>query len=174
MPRTSLGIFFFSLLSRQEFFLFTYFFDVMKKEKTTRSLLGAWVCELANKLYNESEKVITRTEAFRRAHRVRELLESLGMGKVTFRFEKLDGGIRVATGTLCKGIDPEFDKVVEERRSKERRSKEEDSLNFTYWDLEKHGFRTFSAARNVRIIEVVIPSKEEKDKHVSPDLIEFV
>ena len=169
MPRTSLGIFFLSLLSRQEFFLFTYFFDVMKKEKTTRSLLGAWVCELANKLYNESEKVITRTEAFRRAHRVRELLESLGMGKVTFRFEKLDGGIRVATGTLCKGIDPEFDKVVEERRSKE-----EDSLNFTYWDLEKHGFRTFSAARNVRIIEVVIPSKEEKDKHVSPDLIEFV
>ena len=144
----------------------------MKKEKTTRSLLGSWVCELANNLYNESETLITRTEAFRRAHLVRELLESLGMGKVTFRYEKLDGGIRVATGTLCNGIDPLFDSY--DYKSDLGEYQESDSLNFTYWDLEKHGFRTFSAARNVRIIEVVIPSNDEKDHQVSPDLIEFV
>ena len=55
----------------------------MKKEKTTKSLLGAWVCELANRLMNECETPMTRTEAFRRAHLVRELLENLGKGKVT-------------------------------------------------------------------------------------------
>ena len=55
----------------------------MKKEKTTKSLLGAWVCELANNLMNECETPMTRTEAFRRAHLARELLENLGKGKVT-------------------------------------------------------------------------------------------
>ena len=55
----------------------------MKKEKTTKSLLGAWVCELANNLMNECETPMTRTEAFRRAHLARELLEKLGQGKVT-------------------------------------------------------------------------------------------
>ena len=157
----------------------------MKKEKTTRSLLGSWVCELANNLYNESETLITRTEAFRRAHLVRELLESLGMGKVTFRYEKQNGDLREAYGTLREGIDPAFDKVLKDLKDLKdvkdcgghdgrRRERNQDSLNFTYWDLEKHGFRTFSAARNVRIIEVVIPSKDEKDHQVSPDLIEFV
>ena len=130
----------------------------MKKEKTTKSLLGAWVCELANNLMNECETSMTRTEAFRRAHLARELLEKLGQGKVCFQYRKQDGELREAYGTLRAGIDPVFDKYVEERRSKERRSKHEDSLNFTYWDLEKNGFRTFSAARLVKIVAVAIPN----------------
>jgi hypothetical protein len=150
----------------------------MKKEKTTKSLLGAWVCELANNLMNECETPMTRTEAFRRAHLARELLEKLGQGKVTFQYEKQNGDLREAMGTLRWGIDPTTptrppqgeDSVTPPRR----RRREPDSLNFTYWDLEKHGFRTFSAARIVKIIAVAIPNYKEVVEHVSPDLIEFV
>ena len=150
----------------------------MKKEKTTKSLLGAWVCELANNLMNECETPMTRTEAFRRAHLARELLEQLGQGKVTFQYEKQDGDLREAMGTLRWGMDPTTptrppqgeDSVTPPRR----RRREPDSLNFTYWDLEKHGFRTFSAARIVKIIAVAIPNYKEVVEHVSPDLIEFV
>ena len=150
----------------------------MKKEKTTKQLLGAWVCELANKLMNECETPMTRTEAFRRAHLVRELLENLGKGKVCFQYRKQDGELREAMGTLRRGIDPTTPTIPPQGEASvtppRGRRRGEDSLNFTYWDLEKHGFRTFSAARNVRIIEVVIPSKEEKNNQNSPDLIEFV
>ena len=150
----------------------------MKKEKTTKSLLGAWVCELANNLMNECETPMTRTEAFRRAHLARELLEKLGQGKVTFEYKKKNGDLREAMGTLRWGIDPTTptrpprgeDSVTPSRR----RRREPDSLNFTYWDLEKHGFRTFSAARIVKIIAVAIPNYKEVVEHVSPDLIEFV
>ena len=150
----------------------------MKKEKTTRSLLGAWVCELANKLYNESEKVITRTEAFRRAHLVRELLENLGKGKVTFQYEKQNGDLREAMGTLRRGIDATTPTIPPQGEASDThprgRRRGEDSLNFTYWDLEAHGFRTFSAARIVKIIAVAIPNYREVVEHDSPDLIEFV
>ena len=147
-----------------------------KNNQEEKNLMNRWVFDHANAMMDEFN--MNRSEAFRRAHRVRELLEKLGQGVVTFEYEKQDGTLRLAQGTLCKGIDPTTptrppqgeDSVTPPRR----RRREPDSLNFTYWDLEKHGFRTFSAARNIRIIEVVIPSKEEKDKQVSPDLIEFV
>ena len=54
------------------------------KKKETRSLMGAWVCELAYRLMDE--ECMTRSEAFRRAHLTRELLENLGQGKVTFLY----------------------------------------------------------------------------------------
>jgi len=62
-------VFFLFLPSRQEIF-FIKFFDVMKKRKQqeVRSLLGAWVCDMANKLMNESEVPMTRQEAFKQAH----------------------------------------------------------------------------------------------------------
>ena len=132
----------------------------MKKEKTTKELLGAWVCDLANLLMEE--ECVTRSDAFKRAYLVRDLLENLGQGKVTFQYMKQNGDEREAMGTLRMGIDPTTptrppqgeDSVTPPRG----RRREPDSLNFTYWDLEKHGFRTFSAARIVKIIAVAIPN----------------
>ena len=151
-----------------------------KKEKTTRSLLGAWVCELANNLCNESEIPMTKSEAFRKAHMARELLERLGEGVVTFEYEKKDGTRRTARGTLCKGVDVAFDTYETPTKPPQGeasvtpprgRRRGVDPTNFTYWDLEEHGFRTFSAARLVKIIAVAIPNYRENENH---ELIEFV
>ena len=114
------------------------------KQQEERSLLGAWVCDMANRLMNESEVPMTQSEAFRQAHLVRRLLEKLGEGKVEFGYLKIGKGLRTAVGTLCKGFDPVFDNYV--RKTTENNRKTE-TLNFTYWDLEKHYFRTFSALR---------------------------
>ena len=108
------------------------------------------------------EECVTRSDAFKRAYLVRDLLENLGQGKVTFQYMKQNGDEREAMGTLRMGIDPTTptrppqgeDSVTPPRR----RRREPDSLNFTYWDLEKKGFRTFSAARLVKIIAVAIPN----------------
>ena len=135
----------------------------MKKEKTTKQLLGAWVFDHANAMIEELN--MDRSEAFRRAHLARELVAALGQGKVCFQYKKQNGDLREAYGTLRRSIDPAFDKYVEERRSKERRSKHEESLNFTYWDLEKKGFRTFSAARLVKIVAVAIPNYREIENY---------
>jgi len=106
--------------------------------------LGAWVCDMANRLMNESEVPMTQSEAFRQAHLVRRLLEKLGEGEVTFLYKEKGGGLRVAFGTLCAGVDPAFDNYV--HKTVENNHKTE-TLNFTYWDLERHAFRTFSALR---------------------------
>ena len=138
-----------------------------KKEKTTRSLLGAWVCELANNLCNESETPITKSEAFRKAHLVRELLEGLGEGVVTFEYLKKDGSRRWAYGTLCKGVDPKFDAYETPTKPPQGeasvtpprgRRRGVDPTSFTYWDLKEHGFRTFSALGLIQILHVRIVS----------------
>ena len=142
----------------------------MKKEKTTKELEVAWVCMLANRLMEEA--CMTRSEAFRRAHLVRELLEKLGQGKVTFLYVKQNGEEREAMGTLRSGIDPVFDAYVYKDEAKTNQQAE--SLNFTYWDLEKKGFRTFSAARLVKIVAVAIPNYREIENYELHELIEFV
>ena len=147
-----------------------------KNNQEEKNLMNRWVFDHANAMMDEFN--MNRSEAFRRAHLARELLEQLGQGKVTFQYEKQNGDLREAMGTLRWGIDPTTptrppqgeDSVTSPRR----RRREPDSLNFTYWDLEKHGFRTFSAARIVKIIAVAIPNYKEVVEHVSPDLIEFV
>ena len=147
-----------------------------KNNQEEKNLMNRWVFDHANAMMDEFN--MNRSEAFRRAHLVRDLLEKLGQGKVTFQYEKQNGDLREAMGTLRWGIDPTTptrpprgeDSVTPPRR----RRREPDSLNFTYWDLEKHGFRTFSAARIVKIIAVAIPNYKEVVEHVSPDLIEFV
>ena len=128
-----------------------------KKEKTTRSLLGAWVCELANNLCNESEIPMTKSEAFRKAHMARELLEHLGEGVVTFEYLKKDGSRRTARGTLCNGVDVAFDNHVYANEKLDQ-NYTPGSTNFTYWDVEKHGFRTFGALGLIKIIDVRIIS----------------
>lgn len=147
-----------------------------KNNQEEKNLMNRWVFDHANVMMDEFN--MNRSEAFRRAHLARELLEQLGQGKVTFEYKKKNGDLREAMGTLRWGIDPTTptrapqgeDSVTPPRR----RRREPDSLNFTYWDLEKHGFRTFSAARIVKIIAVAIPNYKEVVEHVSPDLIEFV
>ena len=138
-----------------------------KKEKTTRSLLGAWVCELANNLCNESDIPMTRREAFRKAHMARELLERLGEGVVTFEYEKKDGTRRTARGTLCNGVDVAFDTYETPTKPPQGeasvtppwgRRRGVDPTNFTYWDVEKHGFRTFGALGLIQILHVRIVS----------------
>ena len=129
-----------------------------KKEKQEmRNYLGAWVCELANNLLDESERVMTRSEAFRKAHLTRELLERLGEGEVKFKYKKQNGDERTAHGTLTTGIDPMFDNHEYKGKNIEK-NYAEDTTNFNYWDLEKHGFRTFSALRLLEINEVRIIS----------------
>ena len=132
----------------------------MKKEKTTKEQLGAWVCDLANKLMDE--ECITRSEAFKQAHLTRELLENLGKGKVCFQYKKQNGDSREAYGTLRRGIDPTTPTIPPQGEASvthpRGRRRDLESLNFTYWDLEKKGFRTFSAARLVKIVAVAIPN----------------
>ena len=131
-----------------------------RKQQEVRSLLGAWVCDMANRLMNESEVPMTQSEAFRQAHLVRQLLEKLGEGRVVFMYWKYSGGMRMAIGTLCKGIDPAFDNYVHKTVENNRKT---ETLNFTYWDLGKHAFRMFSAARVVKIIAVAKPNSEENN-----------
>jgi len=130
-------------------------------------LLKSFVCSLAMRLYDEES--VSIKEAFKRAHLVEDLLEKLGQGKVTFLYKKQNGDEREAQGTLRAGIDPVFDAY--EYKNDVRTNQNAESLNFTYWDLEKHGFRTFSALRVVKIIAVAIPNYRENENH---ELIEFV
>ena len=121
--------------------------DIMTKEQ---KLLNRWTLDLANQLIDEGW---TRQEAFKQAHLTRRLLECLGMGTVVFEYEKKDGSVRRARGTLCKGISKDFDHYEYKTES----SRPFDV--FTYYDLDAPGFRTFSAMKLVRIIETVIKSK---------------
>ena len=147
-----------------------------KNNQEEKNLMNRWVFDHAYAMMDEFN--MNRSEAFRRAHLARELVVALGQGKVVFEYEKKDGTLRLARGTLCKGIDPTTPTRPPQGEASvtppRRRRREPDSLNFTYWDLEKHGFRTFSAARIVKIIAVAIPNYREVVEHVSPDLIEFV
>ena len=137
----------------------------MNKEKQEEMrLLKSFVCSLAMRLYDEES--VSIKEAFKRAHLVEDLLEKMGQGKVTFLYKKQNGDEREAQGTLRAGIDPVFDAY--EYKNDVRTNQNAESLNFTYWDLEKKGFRTFSAARLVKIIAVAIPNYREHE------LIEFV
>lgn len=130
------------------------------KKLEERSLLGAWVCDMANRLMNESEVPMTQSEAFRQAHLVRRLLEKLGEGSVMFLYLKKDRVLRMTVGTLCKGIDPLFDNYVRKTVENNRKTQ---TLNFSYWDLEKHYFRTFSA---LGVRDIITASKFNKEtKH---------
>ena len=121
----------------------------MKKEKSTNELLQAFVFGLANKLMNEG--CMTRSEAFRRAHLVKDLLEKLGEGRVVFMYEKQDGTTRQAHGTLCHGVSEGYDNYRYKKIMTSTNSRPND-LYFTYWDLDREAFRAFSALRIVKII----------------------
>ena len=137
-----------------------------KNNQEEKNLMNRWVFDHAYAMMDEFN--MNRSEAFRRAHLARELVEALGQGIVVFEYEKKDGTLRLARGTLCKGISEKYDayEYKTDSHEKDKYSK----LDIPYWDLDKEAFRNFSVVNVKRIVEVVIKSKNQN----SPDLIEFV
>ena len=98
-----------------------------------------------------------RSEALRQGHLTSKLLEELGRGEVRFVYQKKDGTLREARGTLCHGISEAFDNY--EYKMDSLVSECAPGLWFQYWDLDREAFRTFSAECVKEIIEVRIPQK---------------
>jgi hypothetical protein len=124
----------------------------MNKQELLR-LKRAWVFDHANEMIEEFN--MGRSEAFRQAYLVHDLLEALGQGEVTFRYEKKDGNDRLARGTRCRGISEQYDNYHygdDPRKKKDKYLRLEQS----YWDLDKQSFRSFSIASVKEIVSVVI------------------
>ena len=83
------------------------------------------------------------------AHLNRELILHLGSGRVWFIYMKEDGTLREARGTLCNGISQKFDEY--EYKNNFSTDSRWPTETFTYWDLEKEGFRTFKASNLIKI-----------------------
>lgn len=116
-------------------------------------LLKRWTLDLANALIDEGCR---RNKAFTLAHKARMVLGLLGLGVVTFEYEKKDGTIRHARGTLCKGVCQEYDDYIVKGGKKT-----EPKLGlFSYWDLDANGFRSFDIRKNIKVIQTVIKSNE--------------
>ena len=126
-----------------------------------------WVLDHAYAMMEEFN--MKRSEAFRQAYLVKDLLDALGQGVVVFEYEKKDGTSRLAQGTLCKGVSEKYDAYEYKKDSQDK--DKYPKLDIPYWDLDKEAFRNFSVARVVRIHGVVIPSFRE---NVDQELIEFV
>jgi len=69
---------------------------------------------------------------------------------VTFYYEKDDGTVRKARGTVRHGISRKFDEYVYVKADKASYY-EWPREDFTYWDLDKEQFRTFKASRLLKI-----------------------
>lgn len=124
----------------------------MNKQELLR-LKRAWVFDHANEMIEEFN--MGRSEAFRQAYLVHDLLEALGQGEVTFRYEKKDGNDRLARGTRCRGISEQYDNYHygdDPRKKKDKYLRLEQS----YWDLDKQSFRSFSIASVKEIVSLVI------------------
>ena len=116
--------------------------------KEAKRQLDQWVMELAHFL--ETEYGLEWKVALQKAHLTKTILGLMGTSVVRFTYTKKDGTVREARGTLCRELSKEFaayeyvnavDEVVWPRAT------------FTYWDLERQGFRTFSAERLKEIID---------------------
>lgn len=125
-----------------------------KNNQEEKNLMNRWVFDHANAMMDEFN--MNRSEAFRRAHLARELVVALGQGKVVFEYEKKDGTLRLARGTLCKGISEKYDAY--EYKTDSLDNDKYPKLDISYWDLDKEAFRNFSAARLVKIVAVAIPN----------------
>ena len=123
-----------------------------KKQKYSMSefqrLLCSWTMELAS--FFEDECDMDQKTALEKAHLNRSLQMYLGDGVVTFYYEKDDGTVRKARGTLEHGISRKFDEYVYVR-GRDSYEYEWPREDFTYWDLDKEQFRTFKASRLLKI-----------------------
>jgi hypothetical protein len=113
-----------------------------KNEKATvRRLMNSWALRLAHQMMDEH--TISLNNALNKAYGARGILERMGKGVAIFYYLKEDGSLRKARGTLHRGIDPDFDNYKGKGKAKRDNSNTEGI--YTYWDLDRHAFRTFKA-----------------------------
>ena len=110
-------------------------------------LLCRWTMELA--AFLQERRPMDRKKAMELAHLNRELITRLGSGRVWFVYRKEDGSLREAQGTLCNDISQKFDEY--EYKNNFSTDSRWPTETFTYWDLEKEGFRTFKASNLIKI-----------------------
>ena len=108
-------------------------------------LRGSWVMERANRMADEFG--MSQSDACRKAHLAWNLLVLMGKDIVTFQYRKLDGTLRQARGTLDPFKDPAFleamYKLAEQRCGHEDEPYDISLDTVNYWDMDKHGWRTF-------------------------------
>ena len=114
--------------------------------------MNRWLFEVANKLIDEGS--LSRKVAFQQALLTRELLDSLGRGEVRFVYEKQDGTLREARGTLRRGISKALDNYNYKLVVDDLIAAGLGGTSFPYWDLDREAFRTFSADRIIEIKDV--------------------
>ena len=118
-----------------------------------RKLLLRWTMQLAHTI--QEKEGLTLSQSMRLAALTCKLLQGLGKGVCCFTYMKEDGEVREARGTLHRGIDPDFDNY--KGKGKARRDNSNTEGIYTYWDLDRHAFRTFKAFNLIGE-----PSKNEK------------
>ena len=118
-----------------------------KKKKSDlqvlQTLLRKWAFYFANRLMNEYN--LTRKAAFKQAFLTLKLMDALGRGEVLFVYEKQDGTLREARGTLCHGISEAFDNY--KYKTDVTDNDRDTGTNITYWDLDREAFRSFSVLK---------------------------
>ena len=122
---------------------------VQKKKRLTKTqrLLNAWVMRLAHHMSDEYGMGMGK--ALKLAYMAAAVLNRLGKGEAEFVFLKDDGSLHSARGTLCRGIDPDFDNYEGKGDGKRRDNSNTEGI-YTYWDLERHAFRTFKAINLIK------------------------
>ena len=116
--------------------------------KETQRLMSSWVLRLAHHI--SDEYVMGMGKALKLAYMAAAVLNRLGKGEAEFVFLKDDGSLRKVRGTLCRGIDPDFDNYEGKGDGKRRDNSNTEGI-YTYWDLEKHAFRTFKAINLIKV-----------------------
>ena len=103
-----------------------------------RRLGNRWVFDCANRLI--AEEGMERKRAFQQAAKAFHLLGQLGQGEVRFEYLKVNGELRKARGTLCRGISSELDSY--EFKGGRDDTGRTDAGSIVYFDLDKGEFRS--------------------------------
>ena len=141
-----------------------------KKRSETAKMLQSWTMQLAH--YLNDEENLPWSDALKLAHLNCSLLYNLGRGRVTFIYQKGDGVLRGAYGTLCRKahwsydaylLGKEINGTLENEETKKKHTSD-DIGTFRYWDIDKRAFRSFKAKSLIRISEVTIPLNKKIKK----------
>lgn len=81
-------------------------------------------------------------ECLKKAWQLFKLAKAMRKGIAKFYFQKIDGSIRQAFGTLKEDV------IADKIKGTERKS---NVLLFTYWDTEKEAFRSFKRMNIISI-----------------------
>ena len=143
MPNFAFG--FLAEIIRKHCFTKIYLMTRRKKRKLIvsheRKMLLRWTMQLAHTI--QEKDGLTLSQSMRLASLTCKLLQGLGKGVCCFTYMKENGEVREARGTLHRGIDPDFDNY--KGKGKARRDNSNTEGIYTYWDLDRHAFRTFKA-----------------------------